>query len=172
MPRTSLHSAALLRAALLCALTLTGCGSVTITDLDDAAALDIKLAVNAANFQANLPGKLKFWVDITNRSGRRLSLERLKIELRTARQGTVEPVLLRQAWTYRHNEKVFLEPDKRLTVPIVPERAPPGSPGNEFPLELLPPGAYEIVAVVNEKHLSKPCALRVQRPDLGTQARR
>jgi hypothetical protein len=148
------------------AVALWGCssGPIPVDDLEEKGALDVRLD---ASSRAQLPGKqIKFWVEITNRSPHTLDLADLRVELQAVQVAEREKICLRQDWTYRWNQEIRLLPGKRLTVPIVPEK------GVEFPLEILREGKYEIVAVVNERHASRPWPLQISRPDLIEPPRR
>ena len=135
---------------------------VSIQDLSSKDALDVGLDANA---RAHLPGRqIKFFVDITNQSGRTLDLAKLKVELEAAPAKSPQAVTFREDWSFRWQTQVRLPPGKKITVPVVPER------GVEFPIELLPQGDYGIVAVVNDRYRSRPYPLRVVRPDLEVEA--
>jgi hypothetical protein len=54
-------------------------------------------------------------------------------------------------------------------LPIVPERS---ESLVELPLEQLPEGEYNLVAVINGRHASPPYKLKIFRPDLGRSLRR
>ena len=142
-----------------------GCSApVPIDALEDSGALEVRVDANARTHQ---PGrKIKFVVDITNRSERSLDLAALKVELQARTDAQGGPVRLRQDWTYRWNQEMLLPPGKRVTVPIVPEA------GVEFRLEMLEAGKYAIVAVVNGRHESPPYSLVIARPDLVPELRR
>lgn len=142
---------------------IAGCAApVAVGELHDQDALEVR--VSTAN-RVHQPGaQLRFLVDVTNRSGDTLDLADLRVEIRV-----VEPpakVHLRQDWVYRWGREMLLEPGKRLTVPIVPEA------GLELPVEHLAEGAYDIVAVINDRFESRPCRMEVIRPDLGRPLRR
>lgn len=155
---------------------------VRVSELEEPGALDVR--VSTAN-PVHAPGrKLKFLVDVTNRTSSTLDLADLSVELRVL--GRLGPeghaldghelrasdpdrparVLLRQDWVYRWGREMLLAPGKRLTVPVVPEA------GLELPVGSLPEGAYEVVAVINDRHESAPCRLQVLRPDLRPPLRR
>ncbi len=162
-----------LRPAFLVLLGLfPGCAAVTLENLDAEGALDVRLDANARAYSPTAPIRLKFFVDMTNASGRTVSLERLRIELRAFREDSPDAIALRQSWTYRQQENVHLGDRKKITIPIVPEKGEPGGAASEFPLELLPEGSYGIVAVVNGRHASRPYRLRIARPDLEVPVRR
>src|SRR5688572_27945970 len=146
-------------------LVACGCSApVPIDALEDGAAIEVRLDANARTHQ---PGrKIKFFVDITNRSERPLDLAALKVELQARTDPRAGPVRLRQDWTYRWGQEMLLPPGKRVTVPIVPEA------GVEFRLEMLEAGQYAIVAVVNGRHESQPYSLVIARPDLVPELRR
>jgi len=148
-------------------LAACGCSTaVPIDTLQDEGAIEVRLDANARMHQ---PGrKIKFFVDITNRSERSLDLAALNVELqaRTDADARSGPVRLRQDWTYKWEQEMLLPPGKRITVPIVPEA------GVEFRLEMLEAGKYAIVAVVNGRHTSAPYALVIARPDLVPELRR
>jgi hypothetical protein len=153
-----------LHIALVSSMILTaGCAStVRLSDLPSDAAVDVVLDANVRTYQ---PGRhLKFFVDVTNLTDRTLDLADFRVELQA--RGPKGDVQLRQDWTYRWDRTMVLLPEKRLTVPIVPER------GLEFPLEILAQGSYDIVAVVNDRYTSKPYQLRVLRPELLGSPRR
>jgi hypothetical protein len=155
-----------IRLTAVLALAASACSSrpVPVEDLEEDGLLDVRLDANA---KAHLPGRqLKFWVEITNRSGHTLDLADLRVELQAVPSAQRERVCLRQDWTYRWNQEMRLLPGKRLTVPIVPEK------GVEFPLELLQEGKYEIVAVVNARYASRPWSIQIARPDLIEPPRR
>ena len=154
------------RFAISLALLVTcGCSApMPIDALEDGAAIEVRLDANARTHQ---PGrKIKFFVDITNRSERSLDLAALKVELQARTDPRSGPVRLRQDWTYKWGQEMLLPPGKRVTVPIVPEA------GVEFRLEMLEAGQYAIVAVVNERHESQPYSLVIARPDLVPELRR
>lgn len=146
----------------LASLPLAGCALKALT-LDNAAAdaVGVKLDANA---RVHHPGRqLKFFVDVINRGDRSVRLNDLRIELLASPVADEEVVSFRKEWSYggAHWEKgVFLRSGAKATIPIVPE-------GNvEFPLELLEPGPYHIVAVVNDRFRAAPYELLVVRPDL------
>jgi len=138
-------------------LSTAGCAStVRLSDLPSDADVEVVLDANVRTYQ---PGRrLKFFVDVTNRTSRTLDLADFRVELQA--KGTQDKVQLRQDWTYRWDRTMVLLPEKRITVPIVPEA------GLEFPLEVLAQGSYDIVAVVNDRYTSKPYSMRVLRPEL------
>jgi len=146
---------------------LAACGCSTAVPIDsvqDEGAIEVRLDANARTHQ---PGrKIKFFVDITNRSERSLDLAALNVELQARTDAQAGPVRLRQDWTYKWGQKMLLPPGKRVTVPIVPEA------GVEFRLEMLEAGKYAIVAVVNGRHESPPYSLVIARPDLVPELRR
>jgi hypothetical protein len=170
----AMNRAALSLAAALAALTLLvpGCGSLTVASPESEGKVKVRLDSNARSYAPGLPLKLKFFVDMTNESGRTLSMEGLKIELRAFPADNPASISLRQSWTYRHPQKVYLADGKKFSIPIVPERAEQGGTAGEFPLELLPEGEYGIVAVVNGMHASPPYRLKIERPDLEPSLRR
>ena len=138
-------------------LLAAGCTAVPISDLREEKALEICLD---ANTRAYVPGhKIKFFVDIFNHSGRTVDAHDLHVELRVMK--SPDTISLRQDWTYDWKQEVFIKPEKRLTVPIVPQR------GLELPIEYLAQGTYDIVAVVNGRFFSEPYKLKVLRYDLG-----
>lgn len=143
-------------------------GCVTTLDkLEPGSSLEVGVECKMRSFGPQVPVPIKFWVDITNKSGRTVSLERLRIELQATPVKVPEWTVLKQSWTYRNAPETHLADGKRLTVPIVPERADErAKTGSEFPLELLPEGKYSIVAIVNGKHVSTPCQLQIERPDI------
>ncbi|MBI4606594.1 MAG: hypothetical protein HY721_31920 [Planctomycetes bacterium] len=155
-----------------------GCRAVTLSEIEERGAIDVRLDANARAFVPTTPQRVKFFVDITNKTSGTVSLARLKIELLAYGEGKPDQVQIRQSWTYRYPKEVFLGAGKRFTIPIVPERgtaATPGAPvgtASELPLEHLPEGSYEIVAVVNGRHASPPYKLQVARPDLRPELRR
>jgi len=131
-----------------------------VSDLKGEDLLQVNLDSNARTY---VPGfDIKFYVEITNKSGGTIDLEDLSVEL----QVHSEPgkVALREDWTYRWKETMHLPADKKLTLPIVRGR---GLGGVELPLELLAEGTYGIVAVINGAYSSPPYTLKVLRPDLG-----
>lgn len=151
--------------AAMALLAACGCSApVPVDSVTEAGALEVRLDANARTCQ---PGKkIKFFVDITNRSEHSLDLAALSVELQARGDAQAGAVRLRQDWTYRWGREMLLPPGKRLTVPIVPEQ------GVEFRLEMLEAGQYSIVAVVNGKHASQPYPLVVARPDLIPALRR
>ncbi len=157
----------LLKAAALLVAALAGVGCVTTIDkLDPNGSLDVAVECKMHAYGPHVPVPIKFWVDITNKSGKTVSLERLRIELQATPAKSPDWIALKQSWTYRNAPETYLANGKRLTIPIVPERGDEKNmTGSEFPLELLPAGDYSIVAVVNGKHISRPCPLRIERPD-------
>jgi len=159
-----------LAAPLLLAL---GCAT-TLEDLPSEGALDIRLDANTKVYGPHVPLRIKFWVDITNQSGGPVSPEKLRVELRVHPAGDRETVALKQSWTYSTASdrgisgtgRVVIAPGKRLTLPIEPERRDPNATADDIPLKLLPQGEYDLVAVLNGRHTSKPCRIRIERPDL------
>ncbi|HVR74697.1 MAG TPA: hypothetical protein VMT52_10210 [Planctomycetota bacterium] len=148
-----------------------GC-AVGIQNLEPGDALAVTLDGNARSYFPGAPLPLKFFVDITNETGRRVDLTRLLVELRVFSPEAPGEVKLRQNWVYRWPQEVVLEPGKRLTVPILPERATEGGGSPELPVELLPEGRYGVVAVVNDHFQSAPYEIRIVRPDLQVEMRR
>jgi len=149
----------------LLAVVLAGCRSVAIDQLESVDALEVRLDANSRSCAANMPRPLKFFIDITNRTKSTINLTGLTVELRAARERAPDTVVLREEWTYSWPRDVLLGPEKKLSIPIVPERNSPGVAG-EFPLAALAKGEYGIVAVVNNRHKSEPYRLKVIRPDL------
>jgi hypothetical protein len=149
------------------AFLLAGCTAVGINELQSPEALEVRLDANATAYGANPARRIKFFVDVTNRSGSTINLSGLKVELRALPDAASDAVLLREEWTYRWPQKVLLKADRKLSVPILPERPEPGGVPGEFPLHLLTPGDYRIIAVVNDRHLSSPYRLKILRPELG-----
>jgi len=147
--------------------------TTSIRDLDERGSLEVRLDANA---RALAPGQgIKFLVDLLNQTSSRIDLEGLKVELRASPEKAPETVSLRHSWSFNWRQAVFLEPGKKLTLPLLRERGL-DLPLNktvrkdqwivEFPLEDLSPGNYTIVALVNGRHASSPCPLRIVRPDL------
>ena len=151
--------------AAILACAIGGCQSVGVDQLDSERALEIHLDANSRSCVANMPRPLKFFVDITNHTRSTINLTQLTVELRAIRERAPETIVLREEWTYRWPQEVLLEPTKKLSIPIVPERSSPGVAG-EFPLAALARGEYGIIAVVNDRHTSAPYRLQVLRPDL------
>jgi hypothetical protein len=147
------------------AVVIVGCRSVDIDQIESEKALEVRLDANARSCAVNMPRPLKFFLDITNHTKRTINLTRLTVELRAVLEHAPETIVLREEWTYRWPQEVLLGPEKKLSIPIVPERNSPGVAG-EFPLEALAKGEYGIVAVVNNRHVSEPYRLKVLRPDL------
>jgi hypothetical protein len=134
--------------------------TVPIQDLEERAALEVHLDANARAFA---PGReIKFFVDLMNRTSSRIDLKNLRVELLVSPEKAPETVSLRQPWSYRWGRDVYLEGGKKITLPIVPEK------GLELRLDLLSPGSYSIVALVNGRFTSGPYPLRIVRPDLET----
>lgn len=162
-----------MRSLVIAAIAALPCGcAVGIQNLEPGDALAVKLDSNARSYFPGAPLPLKFFVDITNETGRRVDLTRLLVELRVFSPEAPGEVKLRQNWIYRWPQQVLLEPGKRLTVPIVPERATEKGGSPELPVELLPEGSYGVVAVVNDHFKSAPYEIRIVRPDLRVEARR
>jgi hypothetical protein len=159
--------------ALLPALVIgSSCSPLVRSDeLSSASELDVVLDATA---RAVVPGKkIKFFVEITNRTGSHLDLGDVAIELTASPKGDPATVALRKTWTYRLNRPLVLAPGKRATLPIVPETITGRSAVlgqevsiGEFPLAQLAEGDYEIRATVNGLRTSPPYPLRVSRPDL------
>jgi len=146
---------------ILGALLLSSCigRAIRIDELPEEWTLDVVLDASAYRHRPGRP--IKFFVDITNPTPRRLDLSELEIELQAASVDVPAKVALRQQWSYRWppTDAVSLQTGKKLSIPIVPER------GIEFPLEQLVEGEYVITAVVNERHRSAPFKLAIERPD-------
>lgn len=177
---------------LLLALSVTGC-TVPIRSIEEPDAIEVKLDSNVRAYGPEVPVRLKFFVDIVNHAGRVVDATSLAVELRVRESGADSRVRLRQNWVYRWPERVYLQPERRLTIPIVPERGDSNerleglSPQEmqaqvmaarggqqatapELPVEALPEGQYEVVAVVNERFQSQPYSIRIVRPDLSSRA--
>ncbi|MBN1443763.1 MAG: hypothetical protein JXA90_13720 [Planctomycetes bacterium] len=162
-----------LRRLLLClAASACGCaGKVRIDELPPEASLRVVLD---ANSRVAVSGRaLKFFVDIHNTSGRPLDLADIEIELRASPRDEPETISLRKEWPYRWKQEITLPPDRKISLPIVPESTRAYNPQlqqvvtiSEFPLELLEPGEYAIRAWVNGRFPSDPYILRVHRGDL------
>src|SRR5262245_22184295 len=108
-------------AVTMIAAVLAGCASaVPVTQLEEKSVLDVRLA---SSTRTHVPGRpIKFFVDITNRSGRPIDLSALSVELQAHAVGQKGVVQLRQDWTYRFGDRqVVLAPEKKLSVPVVPE---------------------------------------------------
>jgi len=147
---------------------ISGCSAtVPIQELEDQGSLEVRLDANA---RAHEPGRqIKFFVDVTNKTSSSLDLANLNVEIQV--QEGPGKVLLRQDWTYRWNQEMVLLPGRRLTLPIVPEQVD-GEVRVELPLEQLPEGEYDLVAVINGRHASAPYKLKIFRPDLEAPVRR
>ena len=157
-PRRAAHAAPVVL-TLLFAGFAASCGSVPLAELSDEARLEVKLD---ANIRVVTPRRrIKFYVDLQNQTSRSIDFAGLTIELRVSPRADTESVALRQTWRYGGLSLPSLAPERRLTVPIVPER------GVELPLEHLAPGDYQIVAVVDERFTSAPYDVHVHRPDLA-----
>lgn len=145
------------------AFLISGCSAtVPIQDLEDQGSLEVRLDANA---RAHEPGRqIKFFVDVTNKTSGSVDLAGLNVEIQV--QEGPGKIQLRQDWTYRWNQEMILLPGRKLTLPIVPEK------GVELPLEQLPEGEYNLVAVINGRHASAPYKLKIFRPDLGAPVRR
>ena len=143
---------------------LSSCGSVELRHLKGQDDIAVQLDANA---RAHLPGRqIKFFVDLINKTERAIDLRGVRIELKASPKSQPETVSLRQSWSYRWPAGMPpLRPGKRLTVPVVPEK------GVEFPLEMLAPGPYTIVAVLNDRYESGPYLVEVVRPDLLVEPR-
>ncbi len=163
---------------------LASCGAVPMSEIEAPDALEVHLDGNAS---VVVPGRrLKFFVDVFNRSPNEIVFDELRVELRVTKTDTPpEDIALRQTWRYRDGtagriDPPRIRPDRRLTLPVVPEegsavpllRGQKISPSNlpngsgEFPLALLAPGDYDVVAVVNDQFTSRPYRMKVARPDL------
>lgn len=155
-------SAACLPVLQIFLLALAGCAStVPIGRLESGDLLAIRLGVSTPVYQ---PGQtIKFTVEIENKTTHNLDLSDLHVELQ-ARSGS--KVALRQDWSYQWGEPVYLAPEKKLSVPVVPRE------GVELPLDALGEGPYDMVAVVNERYESPPRRLSIRRPDLRRVIRR
>ena len=152
------------RLAAVLVLVACGCASpVPISKLEKDAPIEVRLD---ANSRAHEPGRqIKFFVDVTNRSDHVLDLADLSVEIQV--HSPPGKIHLRQDWTSKWGgREMLLYPGKRITVPVVPEK------GVELPIENLPEGNYDIVAVVNGRFPSRSYSLRVLRPDLNTPLRR
>ena len=116
-----------------------GCGTIPVDSLKETTDLEIGLDASA---RAYAPGvRVKFFVDVFNRSGAPVDLSGLKIELVASPARNPKIVALREQWTYRWpSDMPPLRPEKRLTVPVVPES------GTEFQIDQLVPGMYRVVA--------------------------
>lgn len=153
-------------------LLAAGCAS-TLEELPPTA-LDIRLDVNTRVYGPHVPVRIKFWVDLINQSGGAVSPENLRIELQVFRVGQPQQVVIKQSWSYATGADrtssgasgVVIGAGKTMKIPILPERHDPNATASDFPLKLLPEGQYQIVAVINDRHVSRPCELRIERPDL------
>ena len=156
LPKTRVSDLVLL---LLPALSLpVGCSTpVRLSDLAQDAPVDVRLDANARTHE---PGrKIKFFVDITNRGEGSIDLTDLRIEIQA--HAPAGKVHLRKEWPYDWGDRrMVIGPGKRITVPVVPGIS------EEFPLDQLAEGTYELVAVVNGLFISRPYTLKVLRPDL------
>jgi hypothetical protein len=148
--------------SLACGFLASGCAStVPISELSSEQRLDIELR---ASVRVVTPGRqLKFTVDVTNLSDHVLDLADLKIEIQV--RGPAGAIQLRQDWKYAWGRDMLLRREKRITLPIVPER------GLELPLDQLAEGTYNLVAVINGRFSSRPCPVQVLRPDLTPRLR-
>jgi hypothetical protein len=147
------------------AVLIGGCQSVDIGQLESDQALEVRIDANTRACIANKLRPIKFFIDITNRTQSTINVTGLTVELRAAPVGAPEVTVMRQQWTYRWPRLVLLGPEKKLSIPIVPERSSPGVAG-EFPIEFLAKGDYAIVATVNDRHESEPYRLKILSPDL------
>ena len=138
--------------------------SIGIQELKEPGSLQVSLDANQRAFEPSR--RIKFFVEILNQTSDRLDLKNLKVELLVSPEEAPEKVSLRNPWSYRWGQEMLLEPGKKLTLPIVPEK------GVELPLEHLPPGNYSIIAVLNGRYTSKAYSLRIVRPDLEGPIRR
>jgi len=144
------------------AFVLSGCAAtLPIEKIEDRGSLEVALDANA---RAHQPGRqIKFFVEVTNKTSGSVDLAGLNVEIQV--QEGPDKIQLRQDWTYRWNQEMILLPGRKLTLPIVPEQ------GVELPLEQLPEGEYNLVAVINGRHASAPYKLKIFRPDLGAPRR-
>lgn len=140
-------------------LGLIGCGSVDLAEVQEGLAITLD-----ANAKTHLPHRqTKFYIDIGNETNYPVDVHNLKIELQVSPKGDRESVNLRQSWKYRWPTKPpKIAPGRQLSISVVPEIG-----SGEFPLSQLREGEYEVVALVNDRHLSSPYPLRVYRPDLN-----
>ena len=161
----ALRLLATLAAPLLAPLS-AGCGALELAAVEDVSQVEIRVD---ANSRVAIPGRrMKFFVDIVNRSGKTLDVGDLKVELRVSPQTDPDTVSLRQTWTYRESRDPggqfpLILDGKKLTIPLLPERD-----SSEFPLEILTPGDYTVTAAVNERSVSRRrYPLAIARPDLA-----
>ena len=141
---------------------VSGCSLATVR-IDELNGDDVTVALDASA-RVHLPGRrIKFFVDLHNRSDATVDLQDLEVRLEARSTTAPETVSLSEEWTYRWEEGLSIPGQKRLTVPILPERS---RQLWEFPLEQLSPGSYRITAIVNERLRSKPYLLSVERPEL------
>lgn len=158
----------------LLAVAFLACGCASTLEELPPGALELRVDCNTRVYGPHVPGRVKFWVDIINRSGGAVSPEKLRVELRVLRAGEPDAVALKQSWTYStagdmslsSTGRVVIGDGNKMTIPILPERNDPNSTAPDLPLKLLPAGQYEVVAVLNDLHTSRPCPLRIERPDL------
>jgi hypothetical protein len=157
-------------------LTAPGCGAPARriagpgASPEEGVAADLGVVLDA-NARAVLPRRqVKFFVDITNLGGESVFLRDLTVELTASPRQEPGVISLRESWQYSWQQDIRLLPQRRLTLPIVPDNQRvwkgAGMRVPEFPLETLRPGEYEIRATVNGRYTSQPYALRVYRPDL------
>ena len=139
-----------------------GCQTPHLDELRGGDEIKVRLDSNS---RAHMPGRqIKFFVDLVNQSSIDVDVSDLDIELKASPRGEPDTVSLRHRWRYNWRNATPplppLRPEKRMTVPLVPEK------GVEFPLEILRAGDYDIVAVVNGRFASPPYSLAVVRPDI------
>jgi len=145
------------------ALALWGCAHVSIRELSTSGALEVHLDANVRAY--HIGTQAKFFVDIYNRSPQAVELGGLQIELQASPVTDPDSIQMREDWSYRWPTQMLLEPGRKITVPIVPEKRV------EFTLEVLRPGPYRLAAVVNQRYRSEPYALNIVRPELTEQRR-
>ena len=86
-------------------LSTGGCAlsGVPIDELESPSALEVRLD---SNVKAHLPGRqIKFFVDITNRSGGGVDFGQLVVELQASQPAAPGKVLLQEDWTFDWREQ-------------------------------------------------------------------
>jgi hypothetical protein len=154
-----------------------GCGLSSHRIADDTTADSMLVRLDANARVIDPSHRLKFFVDIVNETGGVVDVSDIAIELAVSKADEPERTRLRRTWKYSTGTRVDLQPGKKATFPIVPEVARRELPEallgqadtsvvavSEFPLTLLEPGDYNVVARVNDRWSSEPYPLSVPEP--------
>lgn len=163
-------------AGLLATVAISGSGcQLFTTELDEIPAAENRLAVTV-EYGPHRPPR-----DVARVLGRDRERARRddrshgsRDRLAVVPPGDPDTVRLRKTWPYRSEKRLELLPGRHATFPIHPKvalyklpeelRSQSGVSGGisgEFPVGLLSPGDYHVIATVNETWHSPPCPIQV-----------